>query len=313
MKFLLRKISFIMTALLLWNFSITAQTTIKGKVVDEKGSPLPGANVYLKGTVLGAMADEDGKFVIQNVPAGSFTLIVHVIGYRVTTEKIQVPQQGTIDVGTIRLESSPIPLEPVVVTASRSEESVQEAVVSVGVIPEQEIRLRNQISLNQALQYVSGLNLNGGQLNIRGATGYTRGVGSRVLLMLDNIPLLTGDTREINYDIIPIYMIERVEVLKGAGSALYGSGAMGGVVHVITRSVESTPTFFSRFYFGLYDQPIYSQWRWSSGSRFFNGQQFGFRKQWQKGGLILAASRDQDDSYRQNDWRIRKSLTLKNE
>ncbi|NOX36707.1 MAG: TonB-dependent receptor [Calditrichaeota bacterium] len=284
---------------------------IQGRVVDEHQQPMIGANIYLEGTILGASTNENGFFFIDNVPPGQFTLVVSMMGYQLFKRTIQVTAGQSLDVGTIQLRPAPIQAAPIVVTASRTEEVLQEATTSITVMQEREFRLRNNITLNQALQYISGINLNGGQVNIRGATGYTRGVGSRVLLLLDGLPLLTGDTREINFDVVPLFMIERVEVLKGAGSALYGSGAMGGVINIITRGIQNTPTFFTRWYAGMHSEPSYRQWQWSDKSRFLNGQLVGFQKRWGTLGLSFIGTRDQDDSYRQNDWRLRHTGSVK--
>ena len=286
-------------------------TRIQGWVVNEHHQPMIGANIYLEGTILGTSTNTKGFFFIDNVPAGQFTLVVSMIGYQLFKRTIRVAAGESLDVGVLQLQPAPIQAAPIVVTASRTEEGIQEATTSISVMQKEEFRLRNNITLNQALQYISGINLNGGQVNIRGATGYTRGVGSRVLLLLDGLPLLTGDTREINFDVVPLFMIERVEVLKGAGSALYGSGAMGGVINIISRGIQNSPTFFTRWYAGLYSQPSYRQWQWSNKSRFLNGQLFGFQKRWGPFGLSVIGTRDQDDGYRQNDWRLRHTGSIK--
>ena len=110
-------------------------------------------------------------------------------------------------------------------------------------------------------------NMNSTQMNIRGSSGYSRGVGSRVLFLIDGIPILTGDTREVSYDVIPTYLIERVEIVKGAGSALYGSSALGGVVNMMTKEIDQLPHYYLKMYGGLHSQTAYPQWNWSDKSR----------------------------------------------
>src|SRR5256886_14181134 len=73
--------------------------------------------------------------------------------------------------------------------------------------------------------------------NIRGSTGYVQGLGSRVLLLVDGVPANQGDRGGINWDLVPLDRVERVEGVKGAGSSLYGSAALGGVVNLITREI----------------------------------------------------------------------------
>jgi iron complex outermembrane receptor protein len=105
-----------------------------------------------------------------------------------------------LKIGTIKLRTMPLQSQPIIVTAGRYEQAIQDVSASIGVITKEEIEYRNAVSLDRALQYVSGINLTGTQINIRGASGYSRGVGSRVLMMVDGIPYLTGDTKEANFE-----------------------------------------------------------------------------------------------------------------
>ena len=89
------------------------------------------------------------------------------------------------------------------------------------------------------------------QVNIRGSSGYSRGTGTRVLLLFDGMPFLTGDAGEIIWEAIPVWQIDRVEIVKGAGSALYGSNAIGGVINVITKETSPRQNLRFRTYFGM--------------------------------------------------------------
>ena len=87
-----------------------------------------------------------------------------------------------------------------------------------------------------------------GQVSIRGSIGYSRGVGSRVLLLIDRFPALSADNGEIKLDAIPIDQIASVEIIKGAGSALYGTGALGGIINVITHKPAQQPKTSYKFW-----------------------------------------------------------------
>src|SRR2546430_6251211 len=107
--------------------------------------------------------------------------------------------------------------------------------------------------------------------NIRGSTGYVQGLGTRVLLLVDGVPANQGDRGGINWDLVPLEDVARVEVVKGAGSALYGSAALGGVVNVITREI---PTGFHarvRALGGAYGNPPFDIWKF----RDYTGAQEG--------------------------------------
>jgi outer membrane receptor for ferrienterochelin and colicins len=304
----------LLTVLILILISINsyAQTgTIEGKIIDETEQPIPGANVYLQGTILGAATSNEGIFSIKNVPTGNFTLIIAVIGYETKKLDINIISSEHKSIGIIQLKTIAMPGDPVVVTAGKYQQQKLDLPVSLNTLSKAEIMGRNSITLDKALKYVPGVNMNKEQINIRGSSGYSYGVGSRVLFLIDGVPLLTGDTREINYETIPIYLIERVEILKGAGSALYGSSALGGVVNIITRDIDQSGRYYFKLYGGMYSKPVYEEWEWSDKSRFFNGLNFYYQQKVNKIGFQLGGSAEKDDSYRQNDWRRRSSISGK--
>jgi len=294
---------------ILFSFLSYLQTAnIKGKIVNEELHPLIGANVYLKGTILGSTTNLNGEFLIEKIPKGKYVVTISVIGYEQKEIPVTVVKDYHYDLGTVKLKPSPLQGEPVVVTASKHKQNLQDVPVSISTLGRKEIELRNIITLDKALQYISGVNLNSSQVNIRGSSGYSRGVGSRVLFLLDGVPFLTGDTREINFETIPVYLIDHVEVLKGAGSALYGSSALGGVVNIITRGIEPGTHFYFKIYGGIYSEPSFSQWKWTEKNRFLNGSSVLFSQKIKNLGVMLGGSRDQDDGYRQNDWFQRHSV-----
>ena len=166
--------------------------------------------------------------------------------------------------------------------------------------------MRNDLSLDDALRYVPGVNFVQDQVNIRGSSGYARGIGSRVLLLIDGIPLLSGDTGGANWESIPMADIDHVEVVKSAGSALYGSNALGGVIDVITKNNLEVSSTNVKLYGGLYEQPRYSEWQWSSKPRFFQGGSISHSfasGELGLGDLGLSASLTyrKDDGYIEND------------
>lgn len=286
--------------------------TLVGRVVDaNSGEPLSGANVFIRGTFLGTASDINGDFRIRRIPPGAHTIVVSIVGYqRQLIDRVQF-QAGEERTLNVQLKPIIIQTEQVVITASRREQSMEEIPVSVSTVSAEMIADRNIVTLDDALRYVPGVNMLQDQINIRGSTGYSRGVGSRVLLLLDGMPFITGDTGEINWETIPTYQVERVEIVKGAGSALYGSSALGGVVNVITKDIDESPRLQFRAYSGLYDKPRYSEWDWSSKRRFNSGGIVTYSDKVGSFGYLLSASRSVDDSYRENDAYHRWSLFSK--
>ena len=238
-------------------------STLSGTVTDKQThKPLYGVNLMIHGTVLGASSDEKGAFIITAVPPGKYDFEARMIGYESEIRQIEI-----IPSKTIRLELSLEPtvlIQPnVVVTASKRSQRIEDAPTTVDVIALEEIRMRNAATLDEVLQNTSGLRVIDGQIDLRGSTGFNWSAGSRVLLMVDGHPMINGDSGGINWDFIPPEEVERVEVVKGAGSALYGSNAMAGMVNIITRDPSETPKSRIRLSYGVYDEPAYENWRWS--------------------------------------------------
>ena len=188
-----------------------------------------------------------------------------------------------------------------VVTANRREQSLREAPVSVSTVSSKMIADHVSVTLDDALRYVPGVNMMQDQVNIRGSSGYSRGVGSRVLILVDGLPYITGDTGEIPWETIPMFQIDRIEVVKGAGSALYGSSALGGVINVITKEIGETPEVRFRLFSGIYDKPTYAEWDWSDKTRLNTGGFISYSNRVGPFGYLFSISRMVDDSYREND------------
>ncbi|HEY4611894.1 MAG TPA: TonB-dependent receptor, partial [Bacteroidota bacterium] len=260
-----------------------------------------GANIALRGTVLGRVTNADGTFNFRNLPVGRYTLVVSMVGYETQTSgELVVTQEAGLNFD-VALKPIVIQADVVVVTASRREQSLQEVPVSISTVTAQAIAERNNITLDEALRYVPGVNVLQDQINIRGSSGYSRGVGSRVLILFDGLPYLTGDTGEISWETIPIHQIQRVEIVKGAGSALYGSSALGGVINIITKEIGDQSQLRVRLFTSAYDQPRYKEWQWDSGVRFNSGALADYSGRY--GALQYQASvnRTVDESFRQND------------
>jgi outer membrane receptor for ferrienterochelin and colicins len=281
-------------------------TVVTGRVVDAAGEPLIGANVLVKGTVLGGATRRDGTFELRQVPRGVRVLRVSMIGYE-TLERSVTIDSARMALADLVLRETAVHTGEVVVTAGRRPQSLEDVPVSMAVFDAKDVERRTLVSLDQALRQVPGVNMTESQINIRGSSGYSRALGSRVLLLLDGVPLLTGDAGEIKYDVVPMYMVDRIEVLKGAGSALYGSSALGGVVNVITKR-PAARMLGARVYTGFYDAPQYDRWKWwGSSPRFMNGidahvgggRQFG--TEGEEVSYIASAGVRNNQGYRQGD------------
>ncbi len=246
----------------------TSVAADKGKIVGvvseaNSGKKLPGVNVQIEGTVLGASTDIHGNFVIRNVPVGRYVVRASMIGHRAgrLTDVVVLPQQETrIE---FQLEEIPINFDPLVVTANKTQKELDLTANSISVVSAPEIRTRNALRVDQVLEAVPGVNFIREQVNIRGSTGFTIGAANRTLLLLDGVPVMASDTGEFNWDLLPVLDIEQIEVVKGAGSALWGTAALGGVINIITKAPTEKGKTLVRILAGEYDEPRYEEWRWT--------------------------------------------------
>jgi len=214
---------------------------IEGQVFDAgDGTALVGAAAMLVGTTLGATTDEGGRFRIDRVPLGEVRVTANLTGYRAQTKTVTVASGDTARL-VFRLEATVIQGMPLVVTATRRLQELRQSPTAMDIVTAEEITGRNVSTPLDALEYVPGATIIGGQVSIRGSSGFTQGAGSRVGVLVDGISVLTGDVGDVKWDLVPPEVVERVEVAKGANSALYGSGALGGVINQITRQPGDRP------------------------------------------------------------------------
>jgi iron complex outermembrane receptor protein len=152
-------------------------------------------------------------------------------------------------------------IPPVVVTAAKRSQLLEEAFTSVALVAQEQLASRAVHTVDEAVDKAPGVLMLNGQINIRGSTGYVQGIGSRVLLLVDGVPANQGDRGGISWDLVPLDEIERVEIVKGAGSALYGSSALGGVVNLITRDIATGTHVRLRATGGAFADPPHPEWR----------------------------------------------------
>ncbi len=274
---------------------------ISGSVNDKKtGEALPGVNILIVGTVLGTTTDLNGKFSINHLPPGSYTLRVSMIGYKVAKQNNVVVLPDKTTTLHFDLVESVIETQEILVTANKRRQSIQDTPNSVGVLTARDFKEKNQVNLDKLLEYASGVNFIGSQINIRGSSGYSYGAGSRVLMLVDGVPVMPGDSGDIKWDLIPATQVDHVEIIKGAGSALYGGSALGGVVNIITKAASSKPTTNLRFSAGAFDKPAYPEWQWTDRLLHYDDVDVDHTRRIGKSDVFFALGRHQSTGYRQN-------------
>lgn len=299
-SYLIIKFSFVLYFLVLTNTSVFSQGTITGKVTSaDEGSPLVGVNVFIEQSTLGTTTNKEGSYTLQNVPVGSWLIKVSFIGYHTEQSVVVLAQGQTLSLDFV-LKEDILEMNPVVVIASKKEQDLLLAPVSVGVITAREIEKKSIYSIEDAMTYVPGTTFVGNQVNVRNSSGFMYGAGTRTLALVDGIPINASDTGGINWDLIPLIDVDHIEVIKGAGSFLYGANALGGVINIITKKPSQEGKFSIQSSFGIYDDPYHDEWKWSDRARHFNRQDVSYSRQLGKLGIKASVRRDENIGYKQN-------------
>ena len=248
-------------AQLLILISIQAQnsSSIMGRVFDEGQQPLIGATVEVNNST-GTITDIDGNYQLALV-AGNYDLKISYIGYQKIERSISIVENQKLVLDFQLLPSATL-LETATVTSGKFEKPLGEVTVSLEILQPNLIQSTGKTEISSALEKVPGVNIIDGQANIRGGSGYSQGAGSRVLLLMDDIPILDASSGFPNWRDIPIENINQVEIVKGASSALYGSSAMNGIINVRTAYATSQPETQAAVFGNLTMNPPVEVYKW---------------------------------------------------
>ena len=220
---------------------LSAQVKLMGNVFDKaSGDPLPGATVYLNQD--GVATGLEGDFLFENLEKGTYQLRVSFVGYEDYNTEVIVDGSSDLISFTIALSLANSLLSEATVTTGKYAKPLSEVTVSLDVVKPKFIEENNAAAVDEILDRIPGVQILDGQANIRGGSGFSYGAGSRVLLLVDDIPILQADAGFPNWRDVPIENIEQVEVVKGAASALYGSSAMNGIINIRTGFAKEEPS-----------------------------------------------------------------------
>lgn len=251
---------------LLCGANVADAQVLSGRVVDAMtGFALSGSSVVRADGRGGTATNAEGEFRLRVEHEGEFLVRVSYIGYATLEVLLSTQQPET----RIALHPAYLSTGDVVITAARSAQSRLETAVSVEVLGIEAIQSRGIRTLDEALRLMPGVQLADNQVSIRGSSGFSYNTGSRVLFLVDGVPLLGPDSEGIPLTMLPMDVVERVEVLKGPGSALYGGGALGGIVHLISRGYPDAPSTSITLQGGASMPFRYPEWRlqWDQGGQ----------------------------------------------
>jgi len=153
------------------------------------------------------------------------------------------------------ISTDTLDLPEIKVSSELLDQKIERSTISLQTLDAKQLDRMVSTDPISALQLMPGLTIYDEQPSIRGSSGYTFGAGTRVLTMLNGLPLLSPDLNAASFDLLPMDAVKQIEVMKGAASVLYGSGALGGVIHMITEKPSTVPYTQIRSTFRLYDRP----------------------------------------------------------
>ena len=214
---------------------------VTGHVVDAKtGEHLPYINVVIKGTTIGVATDATGHYMLKDLPAGELTIEASFIGYKKVVKKVKTKPNTMLEVN-FELEEEALTIDEVVVSATRSETMRREAPSLVNVLDTKLFERTQSTDIAQGLKFQPGVrvetncqNCGFSQVRINGLDGpYSQ-------ILIDSRPIFSALAGVYGLEQIPANMIERVEVVRGGGSALFGSSAIAGTINIITRNRLAT-------------------------------------------------------------------------
>ena len=305
----------LMLTLLIATVVAPAQT-ITGTVLEQGSNEvLIGVNIISNNQ--GTSTDINGKYIFQLSP-GLHTITYKYIGYENQIKEINVTSESNLIIN-IELKSSSEKLSTVVVSAGKFNQRIEETTISMEVIKPSLIENKNTTNIKSAMEQIPGLNITDGQANIRGGSGWSYGTGTRVLVLVDDMPLISGDAGQVQWNLIATENINQVEVIKGAASALYGSSALNGVVNIRTSYPKQSeidknpkPGFTKlNMNFGLIDFPRRDELNWNGEKRrAFKGLEFLQSYKMPKLDLSIGGNLFLDDGYRQGEKTNRKRFNL---
>lgn len=239
----MRYLYILLFILSLTNLALTQNGIIAGLVKDaESRLPLSGANITVQDSQIGTMSNDQGEFRIKKVASGQHTLVISYIGYETSKLQIEIWPNRTTEV-SVELEPTVIKTSGVMVIATRYRKELKDVALPVSAITSEDILAIASQTVADALKTTPGISLGrdgawGTRIIVRGLTN------NNLVTLIDGNRVDTATEIAAGLSLIALDDIERLEVIRGAGSSLYGTGAIGGVVNLITREGHYNEHFY---------------------------------------------------------------------
>lgn len=215
--------------------------SITGVVTDsESGDPIPYATVQMEGSGLGGYADSIGHFTIQNVPSGEHTILVTSVRHKILRSRIAIDERGDTSFDPV-LEPSPVQAGSIVVTGTRTPRYIKEVPVFTEVVSRKAIEDKSAGNIFEALDGVSGVKVEQQCQGCNFSILRMQGLGAdHTQILLDGQPVYSGLAAVYGLQQMSTADVSQIEIVKGAGSALYGSNAVAGAINIVSTVPRKT-------------------------------------------------------------------------
>ena len=285
---------FILFILILLNSKVFFSQT-KGIVLDaSNGDPIIGARIVLSSGQK-SITSNSGEFILSNVKYPN-SLVVSMMGF--ISETVKLSKDTLL---TINLKTQVQEISDVVVTASRRNQNIEDVPISMEIIKPELINNKGFSNLEQAVDQSPGVYAMDGQVSIRGGGGFAYGAGSRVALLWNGVPMMSPDVGDAKWNAIPMEQTSQIEILKGASSVLYGSGALNGIIALTEKEPSPKGNFSAKVQSGVYGNPRRKSMQWWDKNPTFHLADVYFGKSYKYLGYTVGANAYLDSGFRQGE------------
>ncbi len=274
----------------------SSQGIVKGKVFDSNTlEPLYGVYIIF-GNNQGSTTGMDGSYSINPGP-GKSDITFRLIGYKSTVRPVNITSKDSVELN-VGLEMDLQEIGQIVVSANRTEQKIAELTVSMDVLKSSDFLKTHITDPEELINKTSGIEVMDGQASIRGGSGFSYGAGSRVLALIDGLPVIAPDAGSIRWEFLPLENISQVEIIKGASSVLYGSSALNGIINFRTADATNVPDtkFFAEA--GIFGNPRNMNWKWWNSPRIYSSLSFSHLQKYGKTDVGIGINLLDNNGYR---------------
>lgn len=283
------------TLLLFLMLPLAAISQVTGVVEDgQTKDPIFGAKI-MASTGEKVLSDIDGSYSIS---PSSYPATLIIVAQTYVTDTIVVEGPGEVN---IKMNPPVLDLKTVVVSAGRRDQDIEDVSISMEIIRPELFDNKGLANLEEAVDQSPGVYAMDGQVSIRGGSGFAYGAGSRVLLLWNGMPLLSGDAGDTKWNSVPLECASQIEIMKGASSVLYGSGALNGLISISEREPTLKGETRVKVQSGIYGNPRRASLKWWSKSpMFYQGDVYN-SKMYKNFGYTISGNGYLSDGYREGE------------